>query len=179
MQGPAEANGRQRPRWRMQRPTRGKSASQPIPNKYAGIMQLCICSFRKKCGDTEIFTNPNSNKHSKCLLTAKTSHHYSTNRPCVLLPRRSVKCRCSFIFTSLGATTSGCCVRGSICTRSSWWPCLLRSSTSCGTTCWAGVSHFKLHTASFSVIINLAVQDKHNKAVLNHKCSKKKKEINK
>lgn len=155
MQGPAKADGRQRPRWRMQRPTRGKSVSQPIPNKYAGIMQLCICRFRKKCGDTEIFTNPNSNKHSKCPLTAKTSHHYSTNRPCVLLPRRAVKCRCSFIFTSLGATTSGCCVRGSICIRSSWWPCLLRSSTSCGTTCWAGVSHFKLHTASFSVIINL------------------------
>lgn len=41
-----------------------------------------------------------------------------------------------------------------------------------------GESLLKLHPASFSVIINLAEQNKYKKAVLNHKCGKNK-QINK
>lgn len=54
--------------------------------------------------------------------------------------RRAASCSCSFISTYWVATTSGCCVRASTCTLWLWWPCLPRSSISCGIICLAGVS---------------------------------------
>lgn len=70
---------------------------------------------------------------SVCRLTFYHPHFMFHLRP-------AAKCLSSSICTCLGATTSGCCARGSICTRSLWWLCLRRSSTWCGTICWAGVS---------------------------------------
>lgn len=71
-------------------------------------------------------------------------HYYSFHPGCIEFGckglhfspiRRAVKCPSLSICTCLAVITSGCCVRGSTCTRSSWWLCLLRSNTWCGIIC--------------------------------------------
>lgn len=54
--------------------------------------------------------------------------------------RRAASCWRSSTCTCWAVTTSGCFVRGSTCTRWSSWRCSQKSNTSCGITCWDGVS---------------------------------------
>lgn len=67
-----------------------------------------------------------------CCCRCVFSRLSSSFRPAVRSPSSSTS-------TCLAVTTSGCCVRESTSTLWSWWRCLLRNSTSCGTTFSAGV----------------------------------------
>lgn len=75
-----------------------------------------------------------------------TFFFYSNTKTTNMLPclgslcRLAVRCCTSSTCTCWAAIISGCFVKASTCTLSSWWLCLQRSSICTGTTCSAGVS---------------------------------------
>ncbi len=67
--------------------------------------------------------------------------------------RSAVSCWPVSCSTPPARTTSGCCVRASICTRSSSWPCSWESSSWAGITSSAGVCALRLYWPSHDLTL--------------------------